>query len=201
MKKPALRCGRDPRQAVRRARGEREAAGFTLIEMLVGLSIMSLVGALALPSVRTMIDSAQLIAASNGFVSSLQLARSEAIKRQDRVVLCKTADGIMCASTGGWEQGWIIFRDANNNGLREAAEPILHRQLALPGTLRLTGNANVAAYVAFVPTGGTRLIGGGFQAGTLTLCHQSLTSRDARQIILNAAGRPRVHRGPLPSCL
>lgn len=174
--------------------------GFSLIELLVAISIAALLVTIAAPSLAQLVTSLQLSAASNTFVSGLHLARSEAIKRNGRVVLCKTSDGIVCADTGGWEQGWIIFHDANNNSLRENAEQIIHRQLALPASLRMTGNLNVATYVSFVPTGGTKLAGGGFQAGTLTLCRESLSAGDARQIILNAAGRPRVQKITIPSC-
>ena len=42
--------------------------------------------------------------------------------------------------------------------------------------------------------GATKLVGGGFQAGTLTLCRQSGRAGEGRQIILNAVGRPRVQK-------
>ena len=202
MKKLASRALHTPGNPVgggqcRRAGSE---AGFTLIEMMVSLAIAALLGLLAVPWVRSFLDAAQLVSASNVFVASLQLARSEAIKRNHRVVLCKAA-AISCASTGGWEQGWIIFHDANDNGARDDTEAILHRQMALPAGLRLSGNMPVAAYVSFMPTGGTKQLSGGFQAGTLTLCHRSLPNRDARHIVLNAAGRPRVHKSPVESCL
>jgi type IV fimbrial biogenesis protein FimT len=55
--------------------------------------------------------------------------------------------------------------------------------------------------VSFEPSGATRTVGGAFQAGTLTLCRQSVASNEARQIILNAVGRPRVQRLEIASCL
>ncbi len=177
------------------------ARGFTLVEMLAVMAIGSLLITLAVQSLQPLIQSAQLTAASNTFVSTLHLARSEAIKRNARVVLCKTADGIACAGAGGWEQGWIVFHDANNNGLRESSETIVHRQQPLSARLVLRGNANLAAYVSFAPSGATKLVGGGFQAGTLTLCHQIPERHEARQIILNAAGRPRVRNSTLDSCV
>ena len=105
-------------------------------------------------------------------MASLHLARNEAIKRNGRVVLCKTTDGIHCAASGGWEQGWIVFHDVNNNSLREESEQIIQHQIALSGSLRMTGNTPVARYVSYGPMGGTQLVGGAFQAGTLTLCQR-----------------------------
>ena len=196
MSELAISISTDPIFRARR----RSEQGFTLIEMLVAVAIAAILTSIAAPSVAQLAASLQLTAASNTLVSSLHLARNEAIKRNGRVVLCKTTDGIHCAATGGWEQGWIIFHDSNNNSLHEDAEPIIQHQQALSASLRMTGNATVGSYISFVATGGTRLVGGGFQAGTLTLCRASTSAADARQVILNAAGRPRTQKAAIPSC-
>lgn len=174
--------------------------GFTLVELAAVVAIAAVLAAVGIPSWRAFSEKLQLTGVSDAFVASLHLARSEAIKRHDRVALCKSADGVSCASGGGWDQGWIIFHDRNNNGRREAPEQILRRQQALPGALRLTGNLSVAQYVSFVPTGATKLVGGGFQAGTLTVCWESGRTAQARQIILNAAGRPRLRTFTAGTC-
>jgi type IV fimbrial biogenesis protein FimT len=174
--------------------------GFSLIELVTVLAIAGLLASMAAPSFSQLAASLQLTSASNALVSSLYLARSEAIKRNGRVVLCKTSDGMVCANNGSWDQGWIVFHDVNNNGLRETTETVIHRQLALGASVRVTGNATVDSYISFVSTGGTKLVGGGFQAGTLILCRASSAAGDSRQIILNAAGRPRVQKTWVSSC-
>ncbi len=172
--------------------------GFTLLELLIVMAVMAVLVTFAVPSFHNLMDSSKLTAASNALLSSMHLARSEAIKRGNRVVLCKTSDGLVCAERGGWEQGWIVFHDTNNNGERERNEVVIQRIQPLAASLRLTGNATVARYVSFLSTGGTKLIGGGFQAGTLTVCNQS--AGQARQIVLNAAGRPRIQKVSATSC-
>lgn len=174
--------------------------GVTLIEMLVVMAITGVLAAIAAPSFGQFTASLQLTSATNSLISSLHLARSEAIKRNTRVALCKTPDGIACAPDGGWEQGWIVFHDINNNGLREPAEPVIQHQQALSAGLRMKGNTTVACYISFIPTGATKLVGGGFQAGTMTVCRPSAATGDARQIILNAAGRPRVQKTWVATC-
>jgi type IV fimbrial biogenesis protein FimT len=174
--------------------------GWTLVEMLGVLAITATLVSLAAPSMTAMLESVQVGSASNSFLSGLYLARSEAIKRNSPVVLCKSADGVSCAAAGGWEQGWIIFHDSNNNGVRESSETLIRREMPLASSLRLTGNQNVARYVSYAPTGATRLAGGGFQAGTVTVCRQSAFGVEGLQIVLNAAGRPRVQKARFSSC-
>jgi type IV fimbrial biogenesis protein FimT len=186
------------------ARGQRpskpRSSGFTLLELMVAVTATLVLVLVAAPSMSAMMNSVKLTTASNDLLTHIYLARSEAIKRRSRVVLCKSADGATCAASGGWEQGWIVFHDINNNGVIDAGEPVIARQQALPAAMKLTGNQNVAKYLSFEPTGSTRLVGGGFQAGTLTLCRQSAASNEARQIILSAVGRPRVQKLQIASC-
>ncbi|MGZ5786734.1 MAG: GspH/FimT family pseudopilin [Ramlibacter sp.] len=175
-------------------------SGFTLLELLVAATALLVLFLVAAPSMSALANSVKLTSASNDFLAHIYLARSEAIKRHGRVVLCKSSDGATCAASGGWEQGWIVFHDTNNNGIIDGNELVIARQQALPAAIKFTGNQNVAKYVSFEPTGSTRLVGGGFQAGTLTLCRQSAASNEARQIILSAVGRPRVQKLEIASC-
>jgi type IV fimbrial biogenesis protein FimT len=153
----------------------------------------------AVPSVASIVHSVQVSWASNAFIASLRLARSEAMKRGGRVVLCKSGGGDSCAAEGGWEQGWIIFHDLDSNGILDDGEWVVERVQPLPAGLKFTGNHSVARYVSFVPVGGTRMAPGGLQSGTLTLCSPRHAG-DARQIVLNAAGRTRVEKLALASC-
>jgi type IV fimbrial biogenesis protein FimT len=178
----------------------RPAQGFTLVELLVTLAVSAMLLAVAVPSTAAIVKSVRLSSASNVFLSGLYLARNEAIKRNGRVVLCKSPDGIACVSGGGWEQGWIVFHDANNDGVRDGGEIIIRSEASLSSSLRLRGNLNVARYVSFAPSGATKLLSGGFQAGTLTVCHESAESGEGREIVLNAVGRPRVQKSTVGTC-
>lgn len=172
--------------------------GFSLVELLLVVAVLGVFLAVTGPVVTRLVSSSKLTTASNAFLYSIYLARSEAIKRKGRVSLCKSENGLSCNVTGGWEQGWIVFDDSDGNGQRDFGEAILERVQSLPPNLRLTGNLPVSKYVSYVASGGTKLIGGGFQAGTVTVC--SNTGAEARQIIVNATGRPRIQKVSSIAC-
>jgi type IV fimbrial biogenesis protein FimT len=175
--------------------------GFTLIESVVTLAVASTVLAVGVSTIGDLVQGLRLAGVSNDVLQQLYLARSEAIKRNGRMVLCKSADGAMCSEAGGWEQGWILFQDRNNSGTREATEPLLQRLEPLPVQFRLKANSPLARYVSYGPLGGTLLASGAFQAGTFTLCRASAEAVEGRQIIVNAGGRPRVQKVQLESCM
>jgi type IV fimbrial biogenesis protein FimT len=174
--------------------------GFTLIELAIVLAIASILLGSAIPSFIGLVRSSRLTASTNDLLGSILLARAEAVKHRSRVALCKSTDGVSCAATGGWEQGWIVFHDTNNNGLHDAGEQVVWRAQPLADNLRLSGNLNVAKYISYSPTGDAKLTSGAFQAGTITLCNVSAAKGDARQIVISAAGRPRVQKATVASC-
>jgi type IV fimbrial biogenesis protein FimT len=174
--------------------------GFALLELLVVLALVAVLQMLAVPAMSAAVDAVRLTSSTQSFFASLQLARSEAIKRNARVVVCKSDAGQRCVLTGGWEQGWIVFHDLNNNAQLDAGESILQRESAPGGMLRLTGNAQVASYVSYTPTGTTSTTSGAFQAGTFTVCRQAAGKNEARQIVISSAGRVRTHRVTLAQC-
>ena len=175
-------------------------AGFTLIELLMVVALAATLLSLAVPALGNMANSIRLTAAVNALFSSLLLARSEAIKRNSRAVVCKSASGDACITTGGWEQGWIVFHDANNNASLDTGEAVLSHQQAFAGSMRFTGNGPLTSYVSFTPMGWTRYTSGAFQAGTLTVCAESTTRADARQIVISSTGRPRTVRTTVDNC-
>jgi type IV fimbrial biogenesis protein FimT len=179
----------------------RRQRGATLAEVTVGLGIVAGAAGLAAPPLQDFLRASALTAASNELLADLHLARSEALKRNRRVALCKSANGLQCTPQGGWQQGWIVFQDENNNGALDGGEEKVATHGALQQGMRLTGNQHVAHYVSFNALGATKLTGGGFQAGTLTLCRASGEPTPSRLVILNAVGRPRVQRATVAACV
>jgi type IV fimbrial biogenesis protein FimT len=164
------------------------------------LAVLAVVMSMAVREIGAWAASAELADRAHAMLLHLVLTRSEAVRRNTRVAACKSADGETCATDGGWEQGLIIFHDVNNSAQREPGEEVLRREGALPPGFVLTGNQSVSDYVSYGPTGQTRMESGAFQAGTLTLCRRSANPAEARQVVINAGGRPRTQRATVPAC-
>ena len=182
------------------ARSE-QMRGFTLIELMVTVAIAAILTMVGVPSFNEAIVNYRLTSYTNNFLASAQLARSEAIKRNSRMTMCKSANGTSCTSAGGWHQGWIVFNDSNNDAMKDSGEVVVYKESAMPADFLMTGSANVDNYMSFVPSGATELVSRGLQTGTLTLCSQSGSSGQARQLIINSAGRLRVTKNPIATCV
>ncbi len=175
-------------------------AGYTLVEMLVVMALGTILLSIAVPSMTAMLSAQRSNAAGSSFLASLNLARAEAIKRNARVVMCKSAGGLSCDLAGGWNQGRITFHDSNNNAALDVDEQVIERHGAMPEGLSLTGNTQVANYVSYSASGSAKLVSGAFQAGTFTFCLAPVSGADVQQIVLSSTGRARSRKGVAADC-
>lgn len=159
--------------------------GFSLLELITTLSIASILLALGIPSFQTLIQSNRMTATVNTISSHLNMARSEAIKRGVRVVLCPSADGTNCKNTIIWDEDIIMFTDNNKSGALDDGEELLrHINISSdPILIHTTTRRRKAAYDA-----------SGFSMGmnvTITFC-DSTEKIDPKAIIVSNTGRPRI---------
>jgi type IV fimbrial biogenesis protein FimT len=170
-------------------------SGFTLVELLVALAVAAILLAVGVPSFRTTILSNRLTSATNDMVGTLAQARSEAIKRGERVTVCMSANGTQCATTGTWEQGWISFIDTTRSGTTavvDTGETLLSVTQRDPNTTVIRGSTVVEQYISFSSDGTARRMSGASQTGVLRICEPSgaLTNdKRARDIDIASVGR------------
>ena len=185
-------------------------AGFTLIELLVTITISAVLLGIGIPSFRNTLLNNQRTAAVNEFVSAINFARSEAVtkRRTVAVVRCNEYEtqgnlaNLTCNGLqgDGYEDGWIVFLDANSNGLLQSTDAIdidgdgtaTRGEAVLRGRARikssdtttLRGNNNVARFIRFNPNG----LPTNNTVGTWILC-DSRGFSEGRAMVLDAGGR------------
>jgi type IV fimbrial biogenesis protein FimT len=196
----ASRATRDSRNTV--GLRKRISFGFTLIEMIVVLTILGITAAVAVPGMTHLIQSERLGTQANDLLADLNYARSEAIRRQKPITVCKsddpTASAPACDATAAnaWTTGRLIFVDDSKDGTHDAGEEMLRVREALSGTSnRLYGDGNTAGtanYVIFLGTGLTTLVPtGGASESQFFLCDSRGPSQ-ALTVVISATGRARV---------
>ena len=179
-----------------------KSKGFTLVELLVVIAIVAVLTTLAAPSFKAMLQSNAMSSSVNTFMADLRYARSEAIRRGGWVVMCRSnlpeATNPTCSggSTVGWESGWIIFHDLNNNGQKANAEPLLRAQgpITSVDTISESGAATVFRFTA---TGRLNLAAStSIQFGG----NPTFANTAQRVVCVNLSGRARIAGDGTTSC-
>ncbi|ENA33281.1 MULTISPECIES: GspH/FimT family pseudopilin [Pseudomonas] len=87
----------------------RSVRGFTLIELMVTVAVLAIVLTIAVPSFSNLIQSSRTNALVNELNGTLQIARSEALKRRKNVIVCRRNEaGTACDNGTDWSNGWLI---------------------------------------------------------------------------------------------
>lgn len=137
----------------RRGRGlPRSGAGFSLIELMVVVAIVAILAVIAYPSLTSVMNANRLSSNANELVASLQYARSEAIRRNARVLVCGSSNGTTCDGT--WTN-WITILASGGAPLRTAAaqSPVQITANQNTITYRPNGFSTAAAITVCIPTG------------------------------------------------
>jgi type IV fimbrial biogenesis protein FimT len=161
---------------------KQKETGATLIELTAALGLAAILMSMAVPNYQTFTLNNRMVAEFNTFTSALQVARSEAIRRNEDVTICvSNANGNDCGNTGNWEAGWIICADS------ECGTESLRVGDPLPAeySLRSSNNFSSNSRITFSNDG---TLANNDGRGTFTLCDRRGNAK-AKAIILNAVGR------------
>ncbi len=172
--------------------------GFTLVELLVTISVGAIVLAIGVPSFQSLIQTNQLATQTNKFIGSLNYARSEAVKRKQNITICPSTSPGICSAGNRFENGWLVFvdfnRDGNFNSDANGTDASLWFNDALSD--RLTLNSTNTRF-SFNANG--RVSGG---PGNLVVCVDNDTNL-ARRIVVPTSGNVRIADNnitPINSC-
>ena len=163
------------------------AGGFTLIELMITIAIAGILAALALPAFTKSIRNNCMTTTTNNLVTSLQLAKSEAVKRRATVRI----EAIDASETNNeWgKAGWrVTGPDITSTATPKPTETIREVTLGCGSDyIRIDGTSGAQA------TGGVAAVSydlsGYTESSGFNVC-DSDKEVSGRQISLNRLGRP-----------
>lgn len=149
-------------------------AGFTLIEVIVVISILAILAGLATPAFRQMIAAQRVKNAASDLLSDMSLARSEAIRRNSLVTVS--------AITSSWSDGWQVV---------VGTETIKQRNFS-GGVLTIEKKSGTSDTVIFGATG--RATTSDFQ---MSFTASGISNNEQKRCVRSsAAGGQKILKGP-----
>jgi type IV fimbrial biogenesis protein FimT len=147
----------------------RATAGFTLVEMIVTISVVAIMASIGAASYTSAMASTRMSGEINVLLGSLSLARSEAIKRGQSTSVCPQS-GAVCGTGTSWASGWYVMLNATTQPL-QITPGVTHGDTLV---------SSLSTYPQFTPAGYT------FFTGTLSLHDSNSTPGLYRCIVFNA---------------
>lgn len=153
--------------------------GFTLVELMITVTVLTILITVGIPSFQSIMQNSRSAALANGLATAINLARSEAVKRNGAVTVCASSDAATC--TGAWTQGWIVH---NGAVIKSWEAPVNGAVIADNGDTSIQFNGSgMITNVAAV---------------NITTRFNNCTGQQARQIRVNVSGRVSVTRAACP---
>jgi type IV fimbrial biogenesis protein FimT len=155
--------------------------GFTFIELMVTIALVAVITTVAVPAWSDFIRRNQAAAETNELITSLNYTRSEAVRRNTEVSLCRSHDGATCDGDQDWTAGWIAYI----GGTPSSPDTVLREWTGRDNGSELTGPENGLTYN---PDGSLD------NAAAFDSQPRGCTGHERRQIALSLAGRPRTDK-------
>lgn len=149
--------------------------GFTLLELMIVVSIVAIFAGIGVPSFSRLIANQRVHAAASDLQTALWRARSEAIRLNTQVVLSPAI------SADGWESGWVAPNPRANG-----QELISH--VALSG-VTVTVGSSAPASVTYRPSGRAT------STMTIEVASKTDSGAEPRCIRIDLGGRPLMRKG------
>jgi len=160
-------------------------AGFTLLELLVTMSILAILMAVAVPSFTRFIVNSQLRSTVSTLQTDVMNARAEAIKLAKPVVVRPLV------SATGWASGWtavVLDTAGNNDVLTLVTRDSISNDLVI-------GKKTISGTITYDSAGFSRDTAGSFIAGCIRF--DAATTSRVSALYVDAAGRPRTCSVPM----
>jgi type IV fimbrial biogenesis protein FimT len=147
------------------------------------MSLITLVLTLGIPSFGNLLANHRLRIEVDHLFHAIHQARKESIVRRRAMTLCPATAERVCAETGDWSSGWMLFinKDRDWPAQRDADEPLVRYEPVDP-RIRVVANRRSFTLRA------TELRA---TNGTFRFCTRSGRGK-SRALIVSYTGRPRV---------
>ena len=161
----------------------RSKSGFTLVELLITLSIIALTLALSLPKF-SIFDKYSTERMARGVIQAVMFSRSSAIQTQKSVFICPSTNMQSCDRN--WSGKLAVYKDLNGDKLLDEDDEIIQQfDLSSEHSHLKWRSFQNKRYLELLPTGMSN-----YQNGTFTVCPRNGDTHHAIPVILNVAARP-----------
>jgi type IV fimbrial biogenesis protein FimT len=156
------------------------------------MAVLGILASVAVPGMRDVVLDNRRVSTTNEFVYTMQLARSEAIARNQRVTVCPSVNGRACANRSYWSRGWIMFNDIDLNRSPGGDNEAILKYVEVDGEFEV-GPIGFTGTYTYRPNG--RIMGTttAVQSGEFVFCDQRGADH-ARVIVVSSSGRPRLSK-------
>lgn len=176
--------------------------GFTLLELLVTLSIVAILSAIALPSFNFMNNKRIAQTQVDNLQRTLALARQTAIASNKPTVVCPSGDGASCGEDDNWSFGMMVYEDNNRNETYDSDSDRLLEYI--PGVKNVATRQDTSHFTHSLtsnsPAHRAAFSSQGFTTDLQTFTYCDGEQRKAFEVSLIMTGRVKVKPGDGSSC-
>lgn len=175
----------------------REILGISVIELVITLAVVAILATTGVPAFSNFIQSNRISETAFDVLGTINLARTEAVKRKRRVVLCRSADPTaVTPSCGGtahtWTTGWLVFASGDsNNTYEDGIDTLLGIGLVHSPSVTVMTNSTSNNNLEYNSDGTTNESGG---TARFAICDKR-GGAFGRQIDVPPHGRPKFIKG------
>lgn len=178
--------------------------GFTVPEIIITLGVISILLALGVPGLSSTIKNNRLAGTLNNMITDIHFARSEAVKRDVRVIMCRTRDPnrdipVCNGDDKNWTSGYFIFADDGNyvnKTYDDGTDVLLRRGQAAASGVIMRTNAAWNHYLEFNPSGTTNENG---YTAEMSICDDRGPEK-GRHIFVAPSGIPKMYANNIETC-
>ena len=193
------------RYSITKPRASAIERGFTIVELLITIAVLGVLTSITVPSLGAFLKNSGLRGTVYELTGAIALARSEAIKRGSKVILCRSGNphAAVPACSGNakdWSTGWLVFVAEDGNLVFDVGtDVLLGIGEATPNGIALQSNSIASDSLTYQTNGSTT----GAATATFAVCDSRGPSY-GKQINVTRVGRPDLISGsittPLASC-